>query len=152
MRKGGMGLREQIDTDIKGAMKSGAKDKQSALRMLSAALKNKQIDKKRPLTDDEVAETVRSLIKQRKDSIEQFAKGGRQDLVDKEAAEVPVLEVYLPKQLLREEVEKIVREAIARTGAQGAKDMGKVMKALVPILAGRADNKLVSELVKNALA
>ena len=152
MRKGGMGLREQIDTDIKGAMKSGAKDKLSALRMLSAALKNKQIDKKRPLTDDEVAETVRSLIKQRKDSIEQFAKGGRQDLVDKETAEVSVLEVYLPKQLSREEVEKIVREAVAQTGAQGAKDMGKVMKALVPILAGRADNKLVSELVKNALA
>ena len=107
MRKGGMGLREQIDTDIKGAMKSGAKDKLSALRMLSAALKNKQIDKKRPLTDDEVAETVRYLIKQRKDSIEQFAKGGRQDLVDKETAEVSVLEVYLPKQLSREEVEKI---------------------------------------------
>ena len=147
-----MGLREQIDADIKDAMKSGAKDKLSALRMLSAALKNKQIDKKRPLTDDEVAETVRYLIKQRKDSIEQFAKGGRQDLVDKETAEVSVLEVYLPKQLSREEVEKIVREAVAQTGAQGAKDMGKVMKALVPILAGRADNKLVSELVKNALA
>lgn len=146
-----MGLREQIDADIKAALKSGAKDKVSALRMLSAALKNKQIDKKRALTDEEVVETVRSLIKQRKDSIEQFAKGGRQDLVDKETSEVVVLEVYLPKQLAREEVEKIVRDAIAQTGAQSAKDMGKVMKALVPMLAGRADNKLVSELVKNAL-
>jgi len=146
-----MGLREQIDADIKTALKSGAKDKVSALRMLSAALKNKQIDKKRALTDDEVVETVRSLIKQRKDSIEQFAKGGRQDLVDKETSEVTVLEVYLPKQLAREEVEKIVRDAMAQTGAQSAKDMGKVMKALVPMLAGRADNKLVSELVKNAL-
>ena len=146
-----MGLREQIDGDIKDAMKAGAKDKVSALRMLSAALKNKQIEKRAPLTDSEVQDTVRSLIKQRKDSIEQFTKGGRQDLVDKETAEVAVLEVYLPQQLARDEVEKIVREIIAQTGAQGAKDMGKVMKALVPVLAGRADNKLVSELVKHAL-
>jgi uncharacterized protein YqeY len=146
-----MGLREQIDSDIKDAMKSGAKDKVSALRMLSAALKNKQIEKRAPLTDGEVADTVRSLIKQRKDSIEQFGKGGRQDLVDKETAEVAVLEVYLPQQMAREEIEKIVREVIGQTGAQGAKDMGKVMKALVPILAGRADNKLVSELVKSSL-
>lgn len=146
-----MGLREQIDGDIKGAMKSGAKDKVSTLRMLSAALKNKQIEKRAPLTDSEIVDTVRSLIKQRKDSIEQFAKGGRQDLVDKETAEVAVLEVYLPQQMSREEVEKTVREVIAQTGAQGAKDMGKVMKALLPLLAGRADNKLVSELVKSSL-
>jgi uncharacterized protein YqeY len=146
-----MGLRETIDNDIKNAMKSGAKDKVSALRMLVAALNNKQIDKRAPLTDTEVMDTVRSLIKQRRDSIEQFAKGGRQDLVDKETAEVAVLEVYLPQQLGREEVELMVRDAIAQTGAQGAKDMGKVMKALMPVVAGRADNKLLSELVKNAL-
>lgn len=148
---GSMGLREQIDADTKGALKSGAKEKVSTLRMLSAAIKNKQIDKRRPLTDEEVVETVRSLIKQRKDSIEQFAKGGRQDLVDKETAEVVVLEVYLPKQMGREELEAAVRDVISQTGAQGAKDMGKVMKALVPLLGGRADNKLVSELVKKAL-
>jgi uncharacterized protein len=146
-----MGIREQIDADIKAAMKSGAKDKVSALRMLSAALKNKQIDKRAPLVDSEVLDSVRSLIKQRKDSVEQFAKGGRQDLVDKETAEVAVLEVYLPQQLGSEEVEKLVREAIAQTNAQGARDMGKVMKALVPLIAGRADNKLVSELVKRSL-
>lgn len=146
-----MGLREQIDADIKSAMKSGAKDKVSALRMLSAALKNKQIEKRAPLADGEIIDTVRSLIKQRKDSIEQFAKGGRQDLVDKETAEIAILEVYLPQQMTREEIEKSVREVIAQTGAQGAKDMGKVMKALVPLLAGRADNKLVSELVKGLL-
>ncbi len=146
-----MGLREKIDADIKDALKSGAKDKVSALRMLSAALKNKQIDKRRPLTDEEVIETVRSLIKQRKDSIEQFTKGGRQDLVDKETAEVAFLEVYLPQQLTREELEGMVREAIAQTGAQGARDMGKVMKALVPMVAGRADGKLLSELVKSSL-
>jgi uncharacterized protein len=146
-----MGLRETIDTDIKHALKSGAKDKLSTLRMLSAALKNKQIDKRRPLTEEEVAETVRSLIKQRKDSIEQFGKGGRQDLVEKETAEVAVLEIYLPQQMSREELEVLVRDAVAQTGAQGAKDMGKVMKALIPMVGGRADGKLVSELVKHAL-
>ncbi len=147
-----MGLRERIDSDIKNAMKSGEKDKVSALRMLVAAIKNRQIDKRpEPLTENDMQDTVRSLIKQRKDSIEQFAKGGRQDLVAKETAEVTVLEVYLPQQLPREEVERMVREAIAQTGAQSAKDMGKVMKALMPVIAGRADNKLLSELVKNAL-
>jgi uncharacterized protein YqeY len=146
-----MGLREKIDADTKDALKSGAKDKLSTLRMLNAALKNKQIDKRRPLTEEEVVETVRSLIKQRKDSIEQFAKGGRQDLVDKETAEVAVLEVYLPQQLSREELEAMVRSAVAQTGALGAKDMGKVMKALIPLVGGRADGKIVSEMVKNAL-
>jgi uncharacterized protein YqeY len=146
-----MGLRERIDTDTKDALKSGAKDKVSTLRMLNAALKNKQIDRRRPLTEEEVVDTVRSLIKQRKDSIEQFAKGGRQDLVDKETAEVTVLEVYLPEPLSREELEAMVREAVNRTGAQGAKDMGKVMKALIPMVGGRADGKLISEIVKSAL-
>jgi uncharacterized protein YqeY len=146
-----MELREKIEADTKEALKAGAKDKVSTLRMLNAALKNKQIDKRRPLTEEEVIETVRSLIKQRKDSIEQFTKGGRQDLVDKETAEVAVLEAYLPKQLAREELEAMVRDAIAQTGAQGARDMGKVMKALIPMVGGRADGKLVSELVKNAL-
>ena len=147
-----MGIREQIDEDIKAAMKSGAKEKVSALRMLSAAIKNKMIEK-RPaeLTDGDVQDTVRSLIKQRRDSIEQFTKGGRQDLADKETGEIKFLEVYLPQQLPREEVERIVREAIAQTGAQGAKDMGKVMKAVQAVIAGRADNKLVSELVKSSL-
>jgi hypothetical protein len=146
-----MGLREQIDADIKDAMKSGAKEKVSTLRMLTAALKNKQIDKRAPLAESEIIDTVRSLIKQRKDSIEQFARGNRQDLVDKETAEVAVLEAYLPQQMSREEIENAIREVIAETGAQGAKDMGKVMKALVPLLAGRADNKLGSELVKSTL-
>ncbi len=146
-----MQLREQIETDTKNALKSGAKDKVSTLRMLNAALKNKQIEKRRPLSEEEVVETVRTLIKQRKDSIEQFAKGGRQDLVDKESAEVIVLEVYLPQQLTREELAGMVQTAINQTGAQGAKDMGKVMKALIPLVGARADGKLISELVKNAL-
>ena len=146
-----MELREKIESDVKTALKAGAKDKVSTLRMLIAALKNKQIDKRRQLSEEEVIETIRSLIKQRKDSIEQFAKGHRQDLVDKETAEVAVLEAYLPAQLSREELEVMVRNAVAQTGAQGARDMGKVMKALLPMVGGRADGKLVSELVKQAL-
>ena len=146
-----MALREKIEADTREAMKSGAKDKVSTLRMLSAALKNKQIDKRRPPTEEEVVETVRSLIKQRRDSVEQFAKGGRQDLVDKETSEIKVLEAYLPAQLSREELETMVRDAVVQTGAQGAKDMGKVMKALIPMVGGRADGKLVSELVKQVL-
>jgi uncharacterized protein YqeY len=146
-----MALREKIDGDTKAALKSGAKDAVSTLRMLNAALKNKQIDKRRPLTEEEVVETVRSLIKQRRDSIEQFTKGNRPDLADKETAEVLVLEAYLPAQMSREELEAMVRDAVAQTNAQGARDMGKVMKALIPMVAGRADGKLLSELVKNAL-
>lgn len=146
-----MGLREQVDGDIKSALKAGAKDKVSALRMLSAAIKNRQIDKRRELTDEEIVETVRSLVKQRRDSIEQFEKGGRRDLVEKEAAEIAFLEVYLPRQMAPEALEALVRQAVSESGAQGARDMGKVMKALVPLVAGRADNKLVSELVKKAL-
>jgi len=146
-----MELREKIDADTKAALKSGAKEKVSTLRMLNASLKNKQIDKRRPLTEEEVVETIRSLIKQRRDSIEQFTKGNRPDLADKETAEVAVLEAYLPVQMPREELEAMVRDAVAQTNAQGARDMGKVMKALIPMVAGRADGKLLSELVKNAL-
>lgn len=146
-----MELKQKIEADAKAAMKERAAEKVSTLRMLIAALKNKEIDKRRPLAGDEVIETVRSLIKQRKDSVEQFAKGGRQDLVDKETAEIAVLEAYLPKQLTPAELEDMVRQAVAETGAQGVKDMGKVMKAVAAKAAGRADNKLVSELVKQAL-
>jgi uncharacterized protein len=146
-----MGLRDTIDADTKNALKSGAKDKVSTLRMLNAALKNKQIDKRRALTEDEVVETVKSLIKQRRDSIEQFTKGGRQDLVDKESAEIVDLESYLPQQMSQEELSILVRDAIAQTEAKGARDMGKVMKVLIPLAGGRADGKMMSELVKAAL-
>ena len=147
-----MELQKKIDADLKEAMKSGAREKVSTLRMLNAALKNKQIEKKQqPLTEEEIIATVRSQIKQRKDAIEQFTKGGRQDLADKEADEIGVLEAFLPQQLTREELEPMVRDAIAEAGAHSAKDMGKVMKVLMPMVGARADGKLLSELVKNAL-
>lgn len=147
-----MELQKKIDADLKEAMKSGAREKVSTLRMLNAALKNKQIEKKQqPLTEEEIIATVRSQIKQRKDAIEQFTNGGRQDLADKEADEIGVLEAFLPQQLTREELEPMVRDAIAEAGAHSAKDMGKVMKVLMPMVGARADGKLLSELVKNAL-
>lgn len=147
-----MELQKKIDADLKEAMKSGAREKVSTLRMLNAALKNKQIEKKQqPLTEEEIIATVRSQIKQRKDAIEQFTKGRRQDLADKEADEIGVLEAFLPQQLSREELEPMVRDAIAEAGAHSAKDMGKVMKVLMPMVGARADGKLLSELVKNAL-
>jgi len=128
-------------------MKSGAKDRFQP-RMLSAALKNKQIDKRAPLVDSEVLDSVRSLIKQRKDSIEQFAKGGRQDLVTRNS-EVSVSRCIFPAAWPRE-VEKLVREAIAQTSAQGAKTW-QGHEGACSLIAGRADNKLVSELVKSSL-
>ena len=146
-----MELQEKINADVKDALKAGAKEKLTTLRMLSAALKNRAIEKREPLIEDEVIATVRSLIKQRKDAIEQFSQGGRQDLVDKETAEVSMLEVYLPRQLTREELEPMVKDAVAQAGAQGPKDMGKVMKVLVPMVGGRADGKLMSEIVKQML-
>jgi uncharacterized protein len=147
-----MSLHQRVQDDVKTALKAGEKDRVSTLRMLIAALKYKEIDKRRQLAEEEVIETARQLIKQRRDSIEQFAKGGRQDLVDKETAEISVLEAYLPLPMTREELETLVRDVIVETGALGgAKDMGRVMKALLPRVGGRADGRLVSELVKNAL-
>src|SRR5512136_1449055 len=147
-----MGLREQIDSDIKDAMKSGAKDKVSALRMLSAALKNKQIDKRAPLTDSEIVDTVRSLIKQRRDSIEQFARGGRQDLVDKETAEIKVIEEYLPAAVTDDEIATVVAEVVKATGASSAKDLGRVMKECMARFAGKpVDGKKVNQAAKALL-
>jgi len=121
------------------------------LRNMKSVLKNKAIDARRDLSDEEVIQALSTLAKQRKESIEAFTNGGRLDLVEKEAAELKVIEEFLPQQLSAEELEKLIREAIAETGAAGAKDMGKVMKALMPKTAGRADGKLLSEKVKSLL-
>jgi hypothetical protein len=121
--------------------------------MLKAALVNREIDRGRPLDDGEARQVVGSLVKQRRDSIEQFTKGGRQDLADKEAAEIRVLELYLPPQADPAAVERAVTEAIAETGASSPKDMGRVMKAAMARLAGQSvDGKTVNELVRQKLA
>jgi len=147
-----MTLNEQIGADITAAMKAKDATKLSALRMLKAAVMNKSVEKKSDLNDAEVLQVVASLVKQRRDSIEQFSKAGRTDLVDKETAEIAVLEQYLPPAITVEEIEAAVAAAIAETGASSQKDMGKVMKAVMPKLAGKnADGKLVNEAVRRKL-
>src|SRR5262245_58917440 len=124
-----------------------------ALRMLKAALMNREVERGRALDDSEAAQVVSSLVKQRKDSIEQFTKGGRQDLADKEAAEIKILESYLPPAADSAVIDRAIIEAIAETGATSARDMGRVMKAAMARLAGQSvDGKTVSDLVKQRLS
>ena len=148
-----MSLANTVNTDIASAMKAREAVRLSALRMLKAAIMNKGVEKGRDLEDAEVLQVVASLVKQRRDSIEQFTQAGRTDLVDKETAEIAVLEHYLPPAATAEEIEAAVAAAIAETGAASPKDMGKVMKAVMPKLAGKsADGKFVNEAVRRKLA
>ena len=145
-------LRDQVNADISSAMKARDAPRLSALRMLKAAIMNKGIEKGHDLDDEEVLQVVSTLVKQRRDSIAQFSNAGRIDLVDKETAEITVLERYLPPAASAEEIDAAVAEAIAETGATSPKDMGKVMKATMPRLAGRnADGRAVSEAVRRKL-
>ena len=148
-----MAFIDELTTAIADAMRSQDQIRLVALRMLKAALVNREIDRGRPLDDGEARQVVGSLVKQRKDSIEQFTKGGRQDLADKEAAEIRVLESYLPASADPAAVERAVIEAITETGASSPKDMGRVMKAAMAKLAGQSvDGKSVNELVRQKLA
>src|SRR5436305_1661755 len=145
-------LRDQVNADIATAMKAKEPTRLSALRMLKAAIMNKGIEKGHDLDDAEVLQVVSSLVKQRRDSIEQFSKAGRNDLVDKETAEIAVLEAYLPPAVTAEEIDAAVDAAIAETGASSQKDMGKVMKAVMPRLAGKnAAGRAVNEAVRRKL-
>jgi uncharacterized protein len=147
-----MGMNEKIAADITAAMKAKDAPRLSALRMLKAAVMNKGVEKNRDLDDTEVLQVVASLVKQRKDSVEQFEKAGRTDLVTKESGEIAILQEYLPPAASTEEIEAAVAAAIAETGATSAKDMGKVMKAVMPKLAGKnADGKAVNEAVRRTL-
>ena len=147
-----MALNDQVSADIAAAMKARDALRLSALRMLKAAVMNKSVEKGRDLEDAEVLQVVASLVKQRRDSIEQFAKAGRTDLVEKETAELAVLQTYMPPSATPEEIETAVSEAIKETGATSVKDMGKVMKAVMPKLAGKnADGKVVNEAVRRKL-
>ena len=147
-----MSLIDDVQTAMAEAMRARAHARLSALRMLKAALMNRDVEKGRPLDDNEARQVVTSLVKQRKDSIGQFARGGRQDLVDKETAELAVLEAYLPPAVDPAEVERAVNEAIAETAATSPKDIGRVMKTVMAKLAGQSvDGKTVSELVRMKL-
>ena len=144
-----MSLKEQIVEDMKNAMRAKDSARLGTIRMLTAAMKQKEVDERKDLTDTDVLGIIEKMIKQRRDSISQFEAGGRQDLADQEKAELEVLSAYMPAALSPEEIEKEVSAAV--TGAAGPQDMGKVMAALKTRLAGRADMSVVSGMVKNAL-
>jgi uncharacterized protein YqeY len=144
---------DEVTSAIADAMRKQDAVRLSALRMLKAALMNREVERGRALDDNESRQVVTSLVKQRKDSIEQFTKGGRSDLAEKEAAEIRVLESYLPPAADPGAIDRAITEAIAETGATSAKDMGRVMKAAMAKLAGQSvDGKTVNELVKQKLS
>lgn len=147
-----MALRERLNEEMKLAMKAREADRLGALRLLLAAVKQREVDERITLDDAGVIAVVERMIKQRKDSVAQFEKAARQDLADREKFEIAVLETYLPQQFSAAQVEAIVAEAVAATGAKSAADMGKVMGLVKPKLAGRADMGKVSALVKARLA
>jgi uncharacterized protein len=147
-----MGMAEQIDKDLLAAMKAQEPLRLSVLRMIKAALKNKQIELGKPLDNAEDLAVLRTLVKQHRESVEQFRKGGREDLAKKEEAEVKIVESYLPAAVTEQEMDAAVTSALAETGASGAKDMGKVMKAVMARFAGRnVDGKRVNEKVRAKL-
>jgi uncharacterized protein len=146
------GLVEQVNRDITDAMRAKDQARLVPLRMLKAAFMNREIQLGHAIDDAEARQVVSTLIKQRKDSIDQFSKASRQDLVDKEVAELSVLDAYLPAAVSREEVEQVVQQAVTTTGASSPKDMGIVMKAVMAALAGKnVDGKLVNEVVRARL-
>ena len=148
-----MSLKEQITSDLTAAMKARDAARTSTLRMVKAAVMNREIEKGGELSDEEMTQALRSLVKQRRDSVEQYEKGGRQELADKERAEIEVIEAYLPQAASREEIERAVMEALAETNASSMRDMGAVMKAAQARLVGRnAEGRTVSEIVKARLS
>jgi len=149
-----MGISEQVQKDMVEAMRSRDELRLSTLRMVKSAIKNKEIDKRGPLDDKEAQQVLATLIKQRKDSVEQFTKGGRQELADKEAAEIKLIEAYLPQAMGEEEIAAVVKATIAEMGSPTMKDMGAVMKnsmAKLQATGARVEGKTVSDTVKKQL-
>ena len=147
-----MSLKEQLNDAMKQAMKARDDLRLSAVRMVRSSVKNREIDLKHELDDQGVMEIISTLVKQRRESIRLYQDGNRQDLVDKEEAEMKVLLQFLPAQLNTDEITELVSRTIQETGAQGVKDMGKVMKILTSLTTGRADGKIVSDIVRQQLA
>ena len=147
-----MSIKEQLQEDIKAAMRAKESGRLSTLRLVTAAIKQKEVDERVELDDAGVLAVLEKMIKQRKDSIAQFQAGGRQDLVDIEQAELAILTAYMPAQLSEAEVTAAIQAAIAQVGAAGPQDMGKVMAVIKPQLAGKADMGLVSQILKSRLA
>jgi len=147
-----MDINEKLNAEMIVAAKAKDKIRLSAIRMLKTALHNKEIELMRPLNETEILQLLSAVVKQRRDSIEQFARGNRPDLVEKEEAELKVVQEFMPAQMSEEEVEAAIKKAITECGAVSVKDMGKVMKILMPQLTGKADGKMVGEKVKTLLS
>ena len=146
-----MGLKEDISASVKDAMRKKEKVRLGVLRMLMSEMKNRQIESQCELEDADILQVIARMVKQRHDSAEQFTKGGREELAAKEMSEIEVLQGYLPEALPENELENLVKEAIAGSGATSKKDMGKVMKVVMPKIAGRADGKAVNQMVARLL-
>jgi len=146
-----MAVLERVREEMKRALKEGAKERVSILRFALSALQNKEKELGRELKDEEAYQVLRTLVKKGREAAEEFRKGNREDLARKEEREVEVLEAFLPKALSEEELERLVEEAIQEVGAQGPKDLGKVMKAVMPKVAGRAEGQVVNALVRKKL-
>jgi hypothetical protein len=147
-----MNLEERLLEEMKEAMKSSDKLRLSTIRMIRSTLKNKEIELRKPLDDGEIQKVIQGMVRKGEESLEQFKLGGRMDLVEKEGKEIEILKSYLPQAMTREEVLKVIDEAIQETQSTSAKDMGKVMKSVIPKLQGKADGKLVNQLVKERLS
>jgi uncharacterized protein YqeY len=146
-----MSLKEQLTADMKDAMKNKEKERLAVIRMVRGAIRQQEIDGQKELGDEDVIAVISKEVKMRRDSIEEFQKGGREDLVEKTQAEIDVLLPYLPAQLSEDEVRELVKAAVEQTGAATPKDMGKVMGVLMPKVKGRADGKMVNTIVKSFL-
>ncbi len=147
-----MSLKDKLTEDLKQAMRQGDKQRRSTLRLVMAAIKNAEIEKRRELEEGELLAIIAKEVKQRHESIAQFERGGRQDLADREEAELQILLAYLPEQLSREDIEAQARQIIEEVGATSPAQMGQVMRRLMPLMQGKADGKLVSQVVKELLA
>jgi uncharacterized protein YqeY len=145
-------MKTRLNEDFKAALRSGDKVRVSVIRLLGALIKNREVEKRGPLTDAEVLQAIVASCKQRQEAIEQFGQGGRQDLVQKETAELAILRSYLPQPLTSEELQAMVLEAVREAQATSVKEMGKVMGVLMPKVTGRADGKVVNTLVREALS
>ncbi|MCD6292222.1 MAG: GatB/YqeY domain-containing protein [Deltaproteobacteria bacterium] len=146
-----MSLKEDIGASVKDAMRKKEKVRLGVLRMLMSEMKNRQIESRRELEDADILQVITRMVKQRHDSAEQFSKGGREELAAKELSEIEVLQGYLPEALSATDLENLVKEAIAETQATSKKDMGKIMKVVMPKIAGRADGKAVNQMVAQLL-
>ena len=146
-----MSLKEQLTADMKEAMKNKEKERLAVIRMVRGAIRQQEIDGQKELGEEDVIAVISKEVKMRRDSIEEFQKGGREDLVEKTQAEIDVLLPYLPAQLSEDEVRELVKAAVEQTGASTPKDMGKVMGVLMPKVKGRADGKMVNTIVKSFL-